>query len=184
MLRPGGVSVPAERRIAGQWQLTLVGGGVLLLVGTNPLEEATRTPLLEETHQRRAQSLASVRGDLGNGGLGALALLDEAASNLLELEVSGNIGRDEDVGELAVRHEQLGHKVDVPVVDAAVLLPRLLALGVVAVLLEHLLGVSIQRGCGVRDAGTYRLNVQGRSLTASCQYVCCYTGSGMPAHPP
>jgi hypothetical protein len=60
-----------------------------------------------------------------------------ASSNLLELQVSCNIGGDKDVGELAVAHQELRDEVDVPVVDAAVLLPRLGALLVVAVSLEQ-----------------------------------------------
>lgn len=48
-----------------------------------------------------------------------------AAGDLLELEVFGNVGGNEDVGEFTVGHEELGDEVDVPVVDAAVLLPWL-----------------------------------------------------------
>ena len=59
-----------------------------------------------------------------------------AAGDLLELEVFGDVGGNENVGEFTVGHEQLGDEVDVPVVDAAVLLPWL-ALGL-AVSLEEL----------------------------------------------
>ena len=65
-------------------------------------------------------------------------MLDVAASNLLELEISRNVGGDKDVGQLSVGHEQLGDQVDVPVVDATILLPGLLAGLDVAVLLEQL----------------------------------------------
>ena len=61
-----------------------------------------------------------------------------AARNLLELEVSGDVGGDEDVGQLARGHEELGDEVDVPVVETAIFLPRLLALVEVAILLEEL----------------------------------------------
>jgi hypothetical protein len=50
-------------------------------------------------------------------------LLYVASGNLLELEVLCDVGRDEDVGELAVGHEELWYEVDVPVVHASVLLP-------------------------------------------------------------
>lgn len=113
---------------------------VLGVEGANPFDEGLHAALLEEAHQGRLESLAGVRGHLGDGGLGGGTLLDVAASDLLELEVSGDIGGDEDVGQLARRHEELGDEVDVPVVGTAVLLPWLLALGVVAVLLEELRG--------------------------------------------
>ena len=122
-------------------KLTLVRSRVALLERANPLEEAPRPPLLEKTHKRRPQSLAGIRRNPGDSCLGTLALLHETASNLLELEVSGDVGGHEDVGQLAGGHEQLGDQVDVPVVGAAVFLPWLVALAVVAVLLEELGGV-------------------------------------------
>jgi hypothetical protein len=65
-------------------------------------------------------------------------LLDKAAGNLLELEISGDIGRDQNVGEFAIGHEEFGDEIDVPVVDAAVLLPRFLSFVVGAIFLEQL----------------------------------------------
>lgn len=111
---------------------------VLLVEFADPLQELLSTTLLKQTHERRAQSLAGVRRHLGHGRLGTLALLDIAARNLLELEVSRHIGGDQNVCQLAVRHQQLGDQVDVPVVDSSILLPGFLASGDVAVLLEEL----------------------------------------------
>ena len=65
-------------------------------------------------------------------------MLHVAPGYRLELEVFGNVGGDEDVSQFAVCHEEFGDKVDVPVVDAAVLFPWLGALRVVAVLFEKL----------------------------------------------
>lgn len=115
-----------------------MSGRVILLKFTDPFQELLRPPLLEHSHKRRAQGLVGIRGDLGHGSLGALALLDIAASDLLELEVSRNIGGNEDIRQLAVGHKQLGDQVDVPVVDSAILLPGLLAGADVAILLEQL----------------------------------------------
>ena len=64
-------------------------------------------------------------------------MLHIAASDLLELQVSCDVGGDEDVGELSVAHQELGDKVDVPVVHPAVLLPWLGTFLVVAILLEQ-----------------------------------------------
>lgn len=113
-------------------------GRVLDVEGADPLDEALHAALLKDAHQRRAQRLGGIGGHLGHGGLGAIALLDVAASNLAELEVAGDVGGHEDVSELARGDEELGNKVDVPVVDAAVLGPGLLAAGKVAVLVVEL----------------------------------------------
>lgn len=131
---------PCLVRVPTGWgKQTLVCGGIVDVEGANPLYEGLHASLLEDAHKRGLESLASIGRDLGNGGLGASALLDVAAGDLLELEVSGDVGGDEDVGQLARGHEELGNEVDVPVVEAAILLPGLLALGVVAMLLEELL---------------------------------------------
>ena len=60
---------------------------------------------------------------------------------MLKFEVSCDIGGYEDIRQLAAGHEELWYEVDVPVVDAAILLPRFLPLVIVAVLLEELLNV-------------------------------------------
>ena len=51
----------------------------------------------------------------------------ETACDLFEFEVSGHIGRDENVGEFTVGHEEFGDEVDVPIIDSAVFLPWLLS---------------------------------------------------------
>lgn len=102
-----------------------MGCWVILLVCANPFQEVPRPTFLKETHEWRSERLAGVRRYFGNGCLGTLALLDIAACNLLELEILCHVGGDEDIGELAVGHEKLGNEVDVPVVDAPVLLPWL-----------------------------------------------------------
>jgi hypothetical protein len=114
-----------------------VGSWVVLFVCANELQELLCSSLLKQTHQGRAESLRGIRGDLCDVGLVTGAGLDVTASNLLEFEVSGDIGRDEDVGEFSVGHEEFGDEIDVPVVGAAVLLPRLAAV-VAAILLEEL----------------------------------------------
>jgi hypothetical protein len=66
-------------------------------------------------------------------------LLHVAAGYLFEFKIPGDIGRYQDVRELARGHEELGDQVDVPVVETTILLPRFRALCVVAILLEKLL---------------------------------------------
>ena len=122
-----------------QAEQTLVRRRVIGLECANPFDERLHAALLENAHERRSESLHGVRRHLGHGGLVAGALLDVASGDLLELEVSGDVGGHEDVGELARGHEELGDEVDVPVVQSAVLLPRLRASCIVAMLLEELL---------------------------------------------
>ena len=127
------------------WQQTCMGGRVIFLEITNPLQELLSPPLLEHPHQRRAQGLVGIRGDLGHGSLGTLALLDIAASNLFELEVSCDIRGDQDIRQFAVGHQQLWNQVDVPVVNPAVFLPGLLSGADVAILLEQLQETNTKR---------------------------------------
>jgi hypothetical protein len=115
--------------------------GVLGVESANPLNEGLHASLLEDTHEGRSQSLGGIRGHLGDGSLVGGTLLDVAASDLLELEISCDIGRDENVGQFAGGHEELRDKVDVPVVEATILLPGLLAFAEVSVLLEELYSV-------------------------------------------
>jgi hypothetical protein len=128
-----------------------------LIKASYPLQEVLRASLLEEAHERALQGLSCVRGHLRDRSLLSVALLHIAARNLLELEVSCDVGGDEDVGELAVAHQELRDEVDVPVVDAAVLLPRLGALLVVAVPLEEGLEVD---GCGLSAIMIVSIDVQ------------------------
>lgn len=156
---------------------TFVGGGILGIESSNPLNEGLHPALLEDTHQRGLEGFASIGWDLGDGGLGTGTLLDVAASNLLELEVTSDVGRHEDVGQLARGHEELGDQINVPVVHTAVLLPGLLAGLVVAILLEELyvednIDQISARECDRTMGGhNYRLEVNGGGLSVgfSCQ---------------
>merc|ERR1712000_789008 len=62
----------------------LVRRGILGVEGSNPLDEGLHPALLEDAHEGRLESLASIRGNLSNGSLGARALLNVAAGDLLE----------------------------------------------------------------------------------------------------
>lgn len=66
-----------------------------------------------------------------------------ASCHLSEFKVSGNVGRDEDIGQLSTGHKELGYEVDVPVVDTAILLPWFLPFVIVSVFLEELADVRI-----------------------------------------
>jgi hypothetical protein len=142
-----------------------VSGRVILLVCANEFQELLCSSLFEQTHQGTAESLRGIRGDLCDVGLVSGAGLDVTASNLLEFEVSGDIGRDENVGEFSVGHEEFGNKVDVPVVGAAVLLPWLAAV-VVAVLLEELQTKNKSSVVEMRSEDSYSFDVDRCSLTA------------------
>lgn len=117
-------------------RLTLMCSGVFDIEGADPFYEALHSSLFEDAHEGGTQGLSSVGGNLGNGSLGFSTLLNETASDLLELEIAGNVGGNENVGQLAGGHEELRDQVDVPVVGSTIFLPRLLAFCEVAILLE------------------------------------------------
>ena len=128
-------------------------GRVLGVELANPLDERLHPSLLKDAHERGLESLSSIRGDLGNGGLGTSTLLDEAARHLLELEIAGHFGGDENVGKLARGHEELGDEINVPVVGTAILFPGLLALAEVSILLEKLCRHVSLDDCSLGDLG-------------------------------
>lgn len=92
-----------------------VGGGVILLVVLDELEELLGATLLKETHEGRADSLHLAGRDLGDLSIA----VDEGAGDLLELQVAGDVGVDQDLDELTVGHHELGDQVDVVVTVAA-----------------------------------------------------------------
>ena len=141
-----------------------MGRGVIFLELANPFEELLGPSLLKETHQRRAQGFGSIRGHLGHGRLGTLALLDIAASDLLELQVSRHVGGNQNVCQLAVGHQQLRDQVNVPVVGPPVFLPGLVAGGNIAVLLKQLRGRSAVNMTDEMDRRTVSMLTEAASL--------------------
>lgn len=93
----------------------LVSRRVFLLVGLNILKELLSSALLKESHQGRANGL-----HLGSGDLGNLALtVNVRSSDLLELEIAGNVSVGEDLDELTVGHHELRDQVDIVVTVAS-----------------------------------------------------------------
>lgn len=72
------------------------------------LEELLRATLLKEAHQRTLNRLHLRTRDLGNPAI----TIDEAAGNLLELEVACNFGVHQDLGHLARRDDELWDKIN------------------------------------------------------------------------
>ena len=84
-----------------------MSSGILVLPPLKELEELLRATLLEQTHERAADSLHLVTWDFGD-----LAIpVDEAARDLLELEVARHVRVHEDARELAGRDDELGDEV-------------------------------------------------------------------------
>ncbi len=81
---------------------------VFVLPALKELEELLRPSLLKEAHERALQCLYLVTGDLRD-----LAItVDEATSNLLKLEVTRDVGVDEDLGKLSRSDDKLGNEVN------------------------------------------------------------------------
>ena len=89
--------------------LTLLGLGVVLVVALNELEEEPGPVLLKESHQRGGNGLRFGGGELGN----LLVTVHVAASDLLELEVAGHIGVDENVDQILAGHHELGNHIHI-----------------------------------------------------------------------
>ena len=87
---------------------TLVSGRILILPALEELEELLRPPLLKKTHERALDRLHLRAGDLGDPAIA----VDETACDLLELEVTGDIGVDEDASELSRGDDELGNEID------------------------------------------------------------------------
>jgi hypothetical protein len=85
-----------------------VSSGVLIFPPLKKLEELLGPPLLKETHEGTADCLHLVTRDLRD----LAVTVDKAASDLLELKVPGDIGMDEDLGELSRRDDELGDQVN------------------------------------------------------------------------
>ena len=85
-----------------------MGSRVVVLPSLKELEELLGSPLLKQPHQRTPDSLHLSARDLGDLAIA----VDEAASDLLELEVASDIGVDEDLGELARGDDELGDEID------------------------------------------------------------------------
>ena len=115
----------------------IVRGRIILIERPHPVQKVARPPLLKQSHQRTPQRLARITRHLGHRRVPPTALLDIAARNLFELDIPRHIRTHQDVRELAIRHQQLGHEVDVPVIGSSVLLPGFRAGLVVAVLFEE-----------------------------------------------
>lgn len=87
--------------VRARFVFTFVGSRIFGVKGAYPLDECLHATFLEDSHEGRLESFASSGRYFGDGGFGRTTLLDVAASYLLELEVSGDVGRDENVGELS-----------------------------------------------------------------------------------
>ena len=74
-----------------------MGGGIVVFPALQELEELLSAAFLKETHQRAPDSLHLRAGDLGDASIA----IDEAASDLLEFEISSDIGVHEDLGQLS-----------------------------------------------------------------------------------
>ena len=81
---------------------------VLILPALEELKEFLRPSLLKEAHERALDSFHLRAGDLGDLAIA----VDEAACNLLELEIASDIGVNEDLGELSRGHDELWNQVN------------------------------------------------------------------------
>jgi len=99
----------------------LMGCRVIIFPILEEGKEVSCPPLFKEAHQGRFQCLRFCRGYLGNFAIP----IDERASDLLELKVTGHVGMDEDLGKFTRGDDELGDQVDCVVAVATELCWRL-----------------------------------------------------------
>jgi hypothetical protein len=87
--------------------LALVSSRIFVLPSLKELEELLGTALLEEAHEWALDSLHLSAGNLGDFAIS----VDEATSDLLELEITSNISVDKDLCEFARGDDELGNQV-------------------------------------------------------------------------
>ena len=81
---------------------------VFILPALQEFEEFLCSSFLEETHQRTSDCL-----HLGTGNFRYLPVtVDEATSDLLKLEVAGDIGVNENLGELSRSDDEFRDEID------------------------------------------------------------------------
>ena len=88
--------------------VTLVGRWVLVLPVLQELKELLRATLLEEAHERALDSLHLCTRNLGDPAV----TVDEASSDLLELQIASDFGMDEDLSQFSRGDDELGNEVD------------------------------------------------------------------------
>ena len=118
---------------------------VLILPVLQELEELLRPPLLKKTHEGTLDSL-----HLRAGHLGDLAIaVYETACDLLELEVTGHIGVNENARELSGCDDELGDEINSIIAISAKILRCGLVGSELAVELHGRSGSKIDfMGCG------------------------------------
>lgn len=99
----------------------LMGCRVVISPSLEEGKEVSCPPLFKEAHQGRFERLCFIRGYLGDSAIP----IDERASDLLELKVTGDIGVDEDFGKFTGGNDELGDQVDCVVAVATELCWRL-----------------------------------------------------------
>ena len=88
---------------------------ILILPVLQELEELLRPPLLKKTHKWALDRLHFRAGHLGD----LTIAVDKAAGDLLELEVAGDIGVNENARKFSRGNDELGNEIDGIVAIAA-----------------------------------------------------------------
>jgi hypothetical protein len=95
-----------QRQIWGL--VTLVSGRILILPALEELEELLSSSFLEKTHERALHSLHLSARHLGDPAV----TINEATSDLLELEVSGDLSVNENLRQFTRSNDEFGNEVD------------------------------------------------------------------------
>jgi len=87
---------------------TLMGSRVLVFPVLQELKELFGAALFKDAHERAPDSLHLSAGNLRDSAVA----VHEATGDLLELEITSDVGVDEDLGQFTGRDDEFGHEVD------------------------------------------------------------------------
>lgn len=102
------LNLSSSHQVSGTMRHTLMSRRVIVLPVLQKLEEAPRPSFLEQPHQATRQGLPFIRGHLCDSPVPQHV----GAGDLLEFEVSGDVGLDEHLSELAGCQDEFGDQVD------------------------------------------------------------------------
>ena len=88
--------------------MTLMSSRILVLPSLQELKEFLRTSLLKKSHERALDCLHFCTGYFRDLAIA----IDEATSDLLEFEVSSNVGMNKNSGEFTRSNNEFGNKID------------------------------------------------------------------------
>lgn len=118
---------------AADCELALMSRRIVILPALKEFEEFLGPPLLKDAHEGALDSLHLCAGNLGDLPIP----IDKASCNLLELEITGDVGVNKDLGQFSRGDNEFGNEIHGIVTVAPKLLRSYLIRTELAIKLEN-----------------------------------------------